>query len=45
MEVNLKIPQTSKLNKDVLMLVIPDSKYGEWAPVKLGTMSMIEHWH
>ena len=29
MEVNLKIPQISKFNKDIVMLVIPDSKYEE----------------
>ena len=37
-EVNIKIPGVSKLNENVLMLVVNDSAYNERVPVALGTI-------
>ena len=41
-EANFTIPDVPQYNKDVLFLVISDHKYGEKAPVQIGTQ-VIDH--
>ena len=41
-EMQLKVPEVKAFDRDVLMLVVPDSPYCEKVPIALGTLH-IEH--
>ena len=39
-EANLKIPSMPNFSRDILLLVVPNSRYGEKVPVALGTLAI-----
>ena len=39
-EANLKIPSLPNFSRDILLLVVPNSRYGERVPVALGTLAI-----